>query len=82
MSEYTPTEREFTALAKILGYGTARVVTDSGAFQAIIRAAKAEALRKFRQEVIDDQVETYGIVLPDVDGIIDRLNEAADEIEK
>ena len=46
------------------------------------RQVQAEALRKFRQEVIDDQVETYGIVLPDVDGIIDRLDEAADEIEK
>ena len=43
---------------------------------------KAEVLRKFRADVIKQQLTDYGIVLPDMSGVVDGLDEEAERIEK
>lgn len=74
------------------GYDTARQDLVSGAFvegptyEALRGSATghkiaADALRRFRQGLIDNQMAHYGIVLPDVGEIVDALDEEADRIE-
>lgn len=48
-----------------------------------IRAeAQVEALRQFRRELIAHQLESYGVILPDVHGVLDDLDETADRISR
>ncbi len=48
----------------------------------VIRRIQAEALRKFRADLVGSQFVRYGIVLPDINEIVDDLDEAADRIER
>lgn len=50
--------------------------------QIWLRKAQAEALREFRQRLIGRQVNQYGIVLPDVNEIVDDIEHAAYYIEQ
>lgn len=64
--------------------GVSRIAL-AAALMPLVRRAQAEAearaLRNFRASLIADQLTRYGIVLPDVDEIVDALGEQADRIE-
>lgn len=45
-------------------------------------AAQVEALREFRQELLEHQLESYGVILPNVHGVLDDLAESADRIAR
>lgn len=49
--------------------------------RANVKRAQAEAIREFRQRLINRQTKQYGIVLPDVHEIVDDLDHVAICIE-
>ena len=65
--------------------GEADSRTIAAALMPLVKRAQAEAearaLRNFRASLIRDQMIRYGIVLPDVDDIVEALDEQADRIE-
>lgn len=51
-------------------------------FDRIIEQVRAETLRDARETLIADQIDFFGIVLPDVNIAVDMLADLADRIEK
>lgn len=44
--------------------------------------AQVKALRGFRRELIEHQLESYGVILPDVHEVLDDLADCADRIAR
>lgn len=83
MIDYTPTTEEVHA-AYLRENDIGHPDDLENAHREFVRwlaGVKADALRHFRQGLIDNQMAHYGIVLPDVGEIVDALDEEADRIE-
>lgn len=54
----------------------------AAALMPLVKRAQAEALRDYRARLMDQNIDRFGVVLPDLHEVLDDLDEEADRIEK
>ena len=60
----------------------ANALLASTVIRRIQAEAGAEALRSYRTRLMDQNIDRFGIVLPDLHEVLDDLDEEADRIER
>lgn len=52
------------------------------AVMPVVQRAQAGALRNYRERLLEQNIDRFGVVLPDLHEVLDDLDEEADRIEK
>ena len=72
----------YCATEECQGECVADAILASPVIRRIQAEAEAKALRDFRARLMEQNIDRFGIVLPDLHEVLDDLDEEADRIER